>query len=75
MVSFKISFSILEDTRIIRYVLPLGKRGRGIYKIDVVVMNDDNMEIVFCECKWKVNVDADEKKIGMRSLPGVSGEG
>jgi AAA+ ATPase superfamily predicted ATPase len=126
--------SVLEETRIIKYVLPLGQRRRGIYKIDdrffnfwfrfvypnlsdleiglvdevfskiskdmnsyfgssfeslifekirlkeiqgisynevrkwwykdneidVVALNEDRKEILFCECKWKENVDADK---------------
>jgi AAA+ ATPase superfamily predicted ATPase len=126
--------SVLEETRIIKYVLPLGQRRRGIYEIDdrffnfwfrfvypnlsdleiglvdevfskiskdmnsyfgssfeslifekirlkeiqgissnevrkwwykdneidVVALNEDRKEILFCECKWKENVDADK---------------
>lgn len=126
--------SVLEDTRIIKYVLPLGQRRRGIYvlddrffnfwfrfvypnlsdleiglvdevlskiskdinsyygvsfetlvfekmrlkeipgisfnevrkwwhkdnEIDIVALNEERKEILFCECKWKENVDADK---------------
>lgn len=124
--------SVLEETRIIKYVLPLGQRRRGIYaiddrffnfwfrfvypnlsdleiglvdevfskiskdlnsyygasfeslifekirlkeisgvffdevrkwwhkdkEIDIVALNEEQKEILFCECKWKENVDA-----------------
>ena len=39
------------------------KTGRWWYKnneIDVVAINEKTKEIIFCECKWKDNVDAKE---------------
>lgn len=33
----------------------------NIYEIDIVALNEKTKEILFCECKWKGNVDA--KKI------------
>lgn len=33
---------------------------RRTAEIDVVALNDDNREILFCECKWRDNVNAEK---------------
>jgi len=40
--------------------IPMAPRGQNEYDIDIVAMNDDTKEILFCECKWesgKVDID------------------
>lgn len=36
-------------------------KGENQYEIDIVALNDDTKEIMFCECKWRDSADA--KKI------------
>ena len=35
-----------------------GEEGKGTYEIDIVALNEDKKEILFCECKWKKGIDA-----------------
>lgn len=40
--------------------IPIAPKGLNEYKIDLVAINDDSKEILFCECKWmngKVDTD------------------
>ena len=37
------------------------KKGNGVYEIDIVALNEQTKEILFCECKWQNKVNA--KKI------------
>ena len=37
------------------------KKGNGVYEIDIVALNEQSKEILFCECKWQNKVNA--KKI------------
>lgn len=32
--------------------IPLAEKGKNEYEIDLVAINDDTNEILFCECKW-----------------------
>ncbi|MBI2676093.1 MAG: ATP-binding protein [Candidatus Aenigmarchaeota archaeon] len=32
--------------------------GRNVYEIDIVALSERSKEILFCECKWQGNVDA-----------------
>ena len=32
--------------------IPLAEKGKNEYEIDLVALNDDTNEILFCECKW-----------------------
>ncbi len=38
--------------------IPLKKKGENAYDIDLVALNEQTKEILFCECKWHDNVDA-----------------
>jgi AAA+ ATPase superfamily predicted ATPase len=38
----------------------IGKWWHKGKEIDIVALNDETKEILFCECKWKENVDAQE---------------
>ena len=40
------------------------KKGNGVYEIDIVALNEQTKEILFCECKWQSKVNA---KIGRAS--------
>ncbi|MCK4555222.1 MAG: ATP-binding protein, partial [Candidatus Aenigmarchaeota archaeon] len=40
---------------------PLKKKGENAYEIDIVALNEQTKDILFCECKWQDKVDA--KKI------------
>ncbi|KAF5428986.1 hypothetical protein C5S42_02425 [Candidatus Methanomarinus sp.] len=35
-----------------------GEKGRNVYEIDLVGLNESTKEILFCECKWKEKVNA-----------------
>lgn len=37
-----------------------GERGKNTYEIDLVGLNEDKKEILFCECKWKDRVDVEK---------------
>jgi hypothetical protein len=40
--------------------IPMAPKGQNEYEIDIVAVNDDTKEILFCECKWesrKVDID------------------
>ncbi|KPQ41379.1 MAG: Archaea bacterial protein of unknown function, partial [Candidatus Methanoperedens nitroreducens] len=40
--------------------IPMVPKGQNEYEIDLVAVNDDTLEILFCECKWENNkVDID----------------
>lgn len=32
--------------------IPLAEKGKNEYEIDLVAVNDDTIEILFCECKY-----------------------
>lgn len=37
-----------------------GEKGKNTYEIDIVGINDNTKQILFCECKWQENVDAEK---------------
>ena len=37
-----------------------GEKGKNTYEIDLVAINERNKEILFCECKWQENVNAEK---------------
>jgi len=44
-------------------ILKLSKIGKWWHKdkeIDIVALNEDSKEILFCECKWKDNVNVEK---------------
>ena len=44
--------------------IPYAPKGLNDYEIDIVAVNDDTQEILFCECKWqgsKVDIDVYQK--------------
>jgi hypothetical protein len=38
--------------------MPLKQDGRNVYEIDIIALNEQTKEILFCECKWRDMVDA-----------------
>ncbi len=38
--------------------IPLKKKGENTYEIDIVALNEQTKEILFCECKWQDKIDA-----------------
>ncbi len=46
--------------------IPMAPKGQNEYEIDLVAVNDDTKEILFCECKWensKVDTDVYSKLV------------
>ncbi len=37
-----------------------GEEGKNVYEIDIAALNNKTREILFCECKWKDDVDANK---------------
>lgn len=37
-----------------------GEKGKNTYEIDIVALNEKEKKILFCECKWQDDVDAEE---------------
>lgn len=37
-----------------------GEEGKNVYEIDIISTNENNKKILFGECKWKDNVDAEK---------------
>lgn len=35
-------------------------KGENAYEIDIIALNEKNKEILFCECKWKKNVNGEK---------------
>ena len=55
-------FNLIEFTKIGRQwgKIPNALKGKNTYEIDIVALNEDKKEILFCECKWKDNVNAEK---------------
>ncbi|OGJ18343.1 hypothetical protein A3K73_00910 [Candidatus Pacearchaeota archaeon RBG_13_36_9] len=37
-----------------------GEKGKNTYEIDLVALNDNTKDILFCECKWQEKIDAEK---------------
>lgn len=37
--------------------IPMKKKGENTYEIDIVALNEQTKQVLFCECKWQEHVD------------------